>query len=63
MRFAVRDVRNSKGLTIDELVERSGISKNVILKLEDNSVDTCNSKILTQIASALKVSVSQLFLK
>ena len=56
----VRELRKEKGMTIEELAERSGLTKLQIGRIErgqvNTSIDSCN-----RIAIALGLSISQLF--
>ena len=60
MRFAVKEIKKKAGITVKELSEKSGVSTEIISMLEENSTDTCNSKVLCDIADALEVTVDKL---
>lgn len=62
MRFAVREMRELTGMTLEELSEKSGVPADTIFMMETNSVDRCNSKDIISIAKALEVSADSLFL-
>lgn len=63
MRFAVKEVREEKGITQEQLAEASGVSRATISKLETNTTDVCNSQTLTKLAEALDSPVSALFVE
>ena len=62
MQFAIKEQRERSGMTLDQLAEKSGISKALIEELESNSIDVCNSKVLSKIAKVLGVSVRDIFI-
>lgn len=61
MKFNIKNIREKKELTQEQLVERSGVSRATISKLESNETSVCNSQTLTKLADALGVPVSSLF--
>ena len=63
MKFAVKEVRESKGISQEKLAEISEVSRATISKLETNTTDVCSSLTLTKIAEALNVPVSSLFVE
>jgi len=56
----IRRIRKSKGLTLDELAHRSGISKGYLSKVE-NSDKAPPVSTLLNIADSLEVSISDIF--
>lgn len=62
MRIGIRELREKLGLTIEELAKKASVDKTMIARLEDNSVDICDSKIICRIANALGVYVSDIFI-
>ncbi len=63
MRYKVKELREKRGMTQHELAEKSGISRVIISKMEQEKSTTTLTKTLVKVASALNVSVSSLFLK
>lgn len=61
MGYRVREVREKIGMTQEELAARSGVSRGTICALENDEERNTTSKTLRRIASALGVSVDQLF--
>jgi DNA-binding XRE family transcriptional regulator len=60
--YRIREIRESKGMTQAELVEKSGITRTTIWKLEAGEDEVTTSKTLVKIADALGVTVGELFL-
>lgn len=63
MRFAVKEMREKKGITQEQLAEISGVARATISKLETNGTDVCNTQTLTKLADALDAPVSALFVE
>ena len=63
MRFAVKELREKKGITQEQLAEISGVSRATISMLETNETKVCNSSTLTKLAEALNSPVSNLFVE
>lgn len=57
----LKEIRESKGMTISELSKDSGITRQTIYRLEEKKEDTANSKTLKALANSLGVSVMDLF--
>ncbi|WP_125767173.1 helix-turn-helix domain-containing protein [Lapidilactobacillus wuchangensis] len=57
----IRDRRLALGLTIEELAERSGSSYSFISRIERGKIDNLKLKKLNDIANALGLSMSDLF--
>lgn len=57
----LKEIRESKALTITELARRSGITRQTITRLENEEDDTANSKTLKALADALEVRVTDFF--
>lgn len=62
MESKLKEARKKKGLTQEELAEKSGVSRGTIVALEngDNNVVTKTST-LVKIASALESTVADIF--
>lgn len=62
MKLLLKEIREKKGITQDELAEKSGISRATISKLE-NEVSVFNSQTLSKLADALDTPVSKFFVQ
>lgn len=62
MGYRIREIRESKGISQTELSERSGISRATIWKLETDDKAVTMISTLLKIASALGVSLDEIFL-
>jgi transcriptional regulator with XRE-family HTH domain len=60
--YRIREIRESKGISQTELSERSGISRATIWKLETDDKAVTMTSTLLKIASALDVSLDEIFL-
>ena len=58
----LKDIRESKGMSITDLANASGITRQTIYRLESESDDTANSKTLKALADALQVKISDFFM-
>ena len=63
MGYRIREIRESKGISQTELSERSGISRATIWKLETDDKAVTMTSTLLKIASALGVSLDEIFLE
>lgn len=61
MEFKLKEKRESKGWTIADLVERSGVSKPTIIAIEKGRKDAVSTKTLVKIADAFECPVEELF--
>lgn len=61
MKYRVKELRENKGFTQEELAEKSGVSRTIISKLEQGKSVTTMTDTLSKLASALEVNVSSLF--
>lgn len=61
MGYRIKEVREQKHMTQEELAERSGVSRGTISALENGSMRNTGSKTLLRIASALGVSIDHIF--
>lgn len=62
MGYRIKDLREAKGLTQEDLSERSGVCRTTISALENGAERTTTTKTLLKIAKALETTVDQLFL-
>ena len=63
MRFAVKEMREEAGITIEELAEKSGVSIDKISDFEENRIEIFRSRDISNIAKALGISASRLFVE
>ena len=63
MGYRIKELREKKRLTQEELAEKSGVSRTTISNLENESNKTVNTRTLSKIASALGVKLESLFLR
>ena len=62
MQYRVKEIREAKGLSQEELAKKSGVCRTTISGLESGSVKVTSTKTLSKIAEALNKKVSDLFL-
>lgn len=61
MGFKIKDFREAKGMTQEELARKSGVSRGTISALENGTERTTTTKTLFRIAKALDTTVDCLF--
>lgn len=61
MRYRIKEIRESKGITQDELSRKSGVSRATIWALERGENKITTTKTLLNIADALGVEFEALF--
>ena len=61
MRYRLREIRESKGMTQEELAEKSGVTRTTIWKLETGDDEVSTTKTLLSLAKALDCSVGDFF--
>ena len=61
MGYKIKEVRESKRMTQEELAEKSGVSRGTISALENGSMRNTTSKTLLKLAPALGTSVDRIF--
>lgn len=61
MGFKIKELREKAGLSQAELSKESGVSRNLIARLESGSLTNTTTDTLFKIANALGVRVEQLF--
>lgn len=61
MAYRIRELREKKELTQEQLAQMSGISRMTICKLENNEESEAMVGTLKALAAALNVPVSKLF--
>lgn len=62
MGYKIRELREAKNMTQEELSEKSGVSRGTICALESGEERTTTTKTLLKLAKALDSTVDQLFL-
>lgn len=61
MGYKVRELREEKNMTQEELAEKSGVSRTIISGLENGTARATTTKTLLKLAKALGVTVDCLF--
>ena len=62
MGYKIKDIRESLGMTQEQLAEKSGVSRTIISGLENGTARATTTKTLLKIASALDTTVDRIFL-
>lgn len=63
MGYRVKELREAKGMTQEELEKKSGVSRQSISAIENNKVADVKSGTLIAIAEALETTIDNLFFK
>ncbi len=58
----LREIREEKRITQEELAEKSGVSRTTISGIENKTIRSTTSKTFIAIAKALDVTVEKIFL-
>jgi transcriptional regulator with XRE-family HTH domain len=61
MGYRVKEIRNKKKMTQEELSEKSGVSRTIISALESGEPITTTTKTLVKIATALDTTIDAIF--
>lgn len=61
MHNKIKEARLEKGLTQEELSEKSGISRTILSGLESGRIEVTTTTTLKKIAAALEKTVSEIF--
>lgn len=61
MAYRIRELREKKKLTQEQLAQKSGVSRTTIIQLENNDEHEVMVGTLKSLAAALEVPVSKLF--
>ncbi len=61
MEYKIKQFRNEKNISQEELAKLSGVSRAIISGLESGSIKTTTTSTLSKIAKALGKKVSDLF--
>jgi transcriptional regulator with XRE-family HTH domain len=62
MKFAIKEAREERKMSQEELSEKSGVSRAIISGLESGSIQNTTTKTLYRLALALDMPVGQFFL-
>lgn len=62
MEIRIREIREEKGMTQEELATKSGVSRQTISALENGTERSVLSKTLVAIAEALDTTVDKIFI-
>lgn len=62
MKFAIKEAREERKMSQEELSEKSGVSRAIISGLESGSIQNTTTKTLYRLALALDIPVGQFFL-
>lgn len=62
MQNDLKKIREAKGMSISELARRSGLSRQTIYNIEGDPDRVIDSKTMEDLAAALGVKVSKIFL-
>ncbi len=61
MGYKIKEFREARGMTQEQLSASSGVSRGTISALENGTTRTTTTKTLLQIARALETTVDQIF--
>lgn len=61
MGYKIKEIRESKHMTQDELAQKSGISRVTISAMENGAERNTTSRTLVKLAEALGVTIDQIF--
>lgn len=61
MGYRIKEMREAKKMTQEELAEKSGVSRGTISALENGTMRSTMSKTLIALARALETTVDQIF--
>ncbi len=61
MGYKIKEARIKKGMTQEELSEKSGVSRGTICALESSQEKNTSTETLLKLASALNVSIDDIF--
>lgn len=61
MKFKIRELRESRRMSQEELSLKSGVNRTTISALENNAINSTTTRTLLAIADALEVAIEELF--
>lgn len=59
--FLIKEIREQKGMTQEELAKKTGISRNYITELENNKKENPSLKTMHKIAIALNKKITDIY--
>lgn len=62
MKYRLKEIRELKNMSVEELSEKSGVSRNWIWKIESGRAENVSVKILLALAGALDTRMDDLFI-
>lgn len=62
MKFKIKEVREKEEITQQELADKSGVSRNLIARLESGELTNTTTETLNKLSKALKCKISDIFL-
>lgn len=62
MRYKIREMREKRHLSQEELAQMSGVSRGIVVRLESDTEYETQVSTLEKIANALGVSIKSLFM-
>lgn len=61
MRFNVKEVREMRGLSYEQLAQKSGVARSYIQRIESDDSVNPSARVLCKLATALDVPVEMIF--
>lgn len=61
MGYKIKEVREEKRMTQEELAEKSGVSRSTIVALEKGTMNDVKMSTLQKLASAMNTTVQEIF--
>lgn len=59
--FVIKKIRNQKRMKLNEICEKTKLSRSYLTKLENNHLNTCSLETLKKISDAIEVNIKDLF--
>ena len=59
--FVIKNLRQHKNMTLEELSNKTGLSTSYLSKIENNKPTNCKLKTLEKISNALETNINDLF--
>lgn len=63
MEFRIKEFREKENITQRQLAEKSGVSQNLIARLESGELTNTTAETLTKLSKALNCKVADIFLE
>ena len=61
MKYNIRELRERRGFSYEQLAQKSGVAKSYIQRIESNDDANPSVRVLCKLAQALDVAVEMLF--